>query len=173
MCVRVRARVWYSVACGCGLRGVLIGPLIAWNRTNKGVRFFSWWVSRRGGVALFQVFQEENAFDLGVEMLFVRVSLGKMNEGCLVKNVFWGIPCHTPCPMAMSVQFMSTAADLAQTSTCASLARGRDLGKNRRSVRPATPDHQPLITDQQKWSHPRKPTARDLGLWAWPCPHWG
>ena len=54
---------------------------------------------------------------------------------------------------------MSTAADLTQTSTCASLARGRDPEKNRRR---ATSDT--LITDQQKWSHPRKPTARDLGL---------
>ena len=76
-CARACGTVWRVVS---GLRGVLIGPLIVWNRTNKCVRFFSWWVSRRGGGALFQVFQQsENAFDLGVEMLFVRVSLGKMN----------------------------------------------------------------------------------------------
>ena len=54
---------------------------------------------------------------------------------------------------------MSTAADLTQTSTCVSLARGRDPRKNRRSC-----EQRHLITDQQKWSHPRKPTARDLGL---------
>ena len=37
MCVRARVRgtVWCVVS---GLRGVLIGPLIAWNRTNKCVR---------------------------------------------------------------------------------------------------------------------------------------
>ena len=32
---RVRGRVWSVVS---GLRGVLIGPLIVWNRTNKCVR---------------------------------------------------------------------------------------------------------------------------------------
>ena len=37
MCVRARVRgtVWCVVS---GLRGVLIGPLIVWNRTNKCVR---------------------------------------------------------------------------------------------------------------------------------------
>ena len=54
---------------------------------------------------------------------------------------------------------MPTAADLTQTGTCASPARGRDLGKNRRSC-----DRNTLITDQQKWPHPRKPSARDLGF---------
>ena len=81
MCVRVRARVWCSVVCG---------QWVAWrahwflNRVEQDQQvracafLFVAWVSRRGGAALFQVFQQsENAFDLGVEMSFV--SLGKMN----------------------------------------------------------------------------------------------
>ena len=35
MRARVRGTVWCVVS---GLRGVLIGPLIVWNRTNKCVR---------------------------------------------------------------------------------------------------------------------------------------
>jgi len=45
-----------------------------WDQQVRAFLFVAW-VSRRGGVVLFLVFKwSENAFDLGVEMLFVRVS---------------------------------------------------------------------------------------------------
>ena len=79
VCARVRGAVWCVVS---GLRGVLIGPSIAWNRTNKCVRFFSWRGCRGAGAWLFSRFsrQSENALDLGVEMPFASiVSLWEMN----------------------------------------------------------------------------------------------
>ena len=57
MCVRARVRgtVWCVVS---GLRGVLIGPLIVWNRTNKCVRvlFVSFVLRRRRGEGFSSVF---------------------------------------------------------------------------------------------------------------------
>ena len=53
VCARVRGTVWCVVS---GLRGVLIGPLIAWNRTNKCVRFFSWRGCRGAGRGSFPGF---------------------------------------------------------------------------------------------------------------------
>ena len=44
VCARARGTVWRVVS---GLRGVLIGPLIAWNGTNKCVRV-SFLCRRRG-----------------------------------------------------------------------------------------------------------------------------
>ena len=70
MCVRARVRgtVWCVVS---GLRGVLIGPLIVWNRTNKCVRvsFVSFCVDVDVVVkGVFRFLVVEIMFDLGVEM---------------------------------------------------------------------------------------------------------
>ena len=61
VCARVCGTVWCVVS---GLRGVLIGPLIVWNRTNKCVRFFSWRGCRGAGAWLFSRFSSSQKMHL-------------------------------------------------------------------------------------------------------------
>ena len=61
VCARVCGTVWRVVS---GLRGVLIGPLIVWNRTNKCVRFFSWRGCRGAGAWLFSRFSSSQKMHL-------------------------------------------------------------------------------------------------------------